>query len=510
MIKQAPSLGRIAAMVVFTLSCFGILLFLWLSFGGAIPLRPQGYRFHAHIPEAATLAQEADVRLAGVNVGKVKTKKLDKGAARTDVEIELDQAYAPIPKDTRVILRQKTLLGESYLELAQGHKSAGNLPDGGTLPDVQVEPTVQLDEIFSAFDKPTRTAFQVWVTELAKAIRGRGAQDLNSAIGNLEGFATGGAKLFKVLDEQEFAVRRLVRNTGEVFGAINRRQGALHDLIINANNTFSATASQQEALAQTFQIFPTFLDESKATLARLETFSRNAHPLINDLKRPAKDLGPTVKDLGDLAPDLTRLFKALPALVKAGKKGLPDLTRVLAGAEPVFSGLHTFLTQLGPILSYANYHQATLSSFLTIGGTNFGCTIRGLGSCNPDAGSKRYQVNFTVIEAASLMQHPTRPPEERGNAYLAPNAYLRAAATGVLESFDCSNDGGPQQNPNDFQPDPLTDPPPKPPCFVAPGSLYNGKIFPIPQAGKTTKVNPPHNQEGTSIANDPFPTDPIR
>ena len=45
-IKQAPSLGRIFAMVAFALSCFGILVFLWLHFGGSVPLQPKGYRVH--------------------------------------------------------------------------------------------------------------------------------------------------------------------------------------------------------------------------------------------------------------------------------------------------------------------------------------------------------------------------------------------------------------------------------------------------------------------------------
>ena len=45
MIKQAPSIGRLLAMAVFTLSCFGILVFLWLAFGGPIPLKPEGYLF---------------------------------------------------------------------------------------------------------------------------------------------------------------------------------------------------------------------------------------------------------------------------------------------------------------------------------------------------------------------------------------------------------------------------------------------------------------------------------
>src|SRR4051812_35483199 len=132
MIKQAPSVGRIVAMVVFTLSVFGLLMFLWLAFGGPIPLKPEGYRMEIHFPEAATLAQEADVRMAGVNIGKVKKKALDKKGARTTVEMEIKHQYAPIPKDTKAILRSKTLLGETYVELAPGDKNTGMIKDGST------------------------------------------------------------------------------------------------------------------------------------------------------------------------------------------------------------------------------------------------------------------------------------------------------------------------------------------------------------------------------------------
>ena len=64
MIKQTPSIGRLVAMAAFTLSVFAILIFLWLAFGGTVPLKPEGYRFTVHMPEAATLAEEADVRMA--------------------------------------------------------------------------------------------------------------------------------------------------------------------------------------------------------------------------------------------------------------------------------------------------------------------------------------------------------------------------------------------------------------------------------------------------------------
>ena len=83
MVKDAPSLGKIAAMVLFALSCFGLLLFLWLAFGGPVPLKPKGYRFHTSFAEAGQLALEADVRISGVPVGRVKTITPDKQTGRS-------------------------------------------------------------------------------------------------------------------------------------------------------------------------------------------------------------------------------------------------------------------------------------------------------------------------------------------------------------------------------------------------------------------------------------------
>ena len=43
-----PLTAKVVTMVLFALSCVGLLLFLWLSFGGPIPFKPQGYRFGLH------------------------------------------------------------------------------------------------------------------------------------------------------------------------------------------------------------------------------------------------------------------------------------------------------------------------------------------------------------------------------------------------------------------------------------------------------------------------------
>src|SRR5215218_1410201 len=99
--KQAPSMARILIAVGFTLSCFGLILFLWIAFGGPIPLKPKSYRITAYFPEAAQLAVESDVRIGGVSVGSVKEVELapaDKrvgGQDTTEATIEIEPEFAP-------------------------------------------------------------------------------------------------------------------------------------------------------------------------------------------------------------------------------------------------------------------------------------------------------------------------------------------------------------------------------------------------------------------------------
>lgn len=494
--KQAPTLGKLLVMVVFAMSCFGLLLFLWLSFGGPVPLKPEGYRIEASFDEATTLATESEVRIAGVNVGKVTKKELQDKLGRTLVTLELDQRFAPIPEDTRAILRQKTLLGETYVELTPGDRNADKVEDGGRLALTNVEPPVQLDKIFQAFDGETRQAFQDWVAESARAIRGGTGTDLNDALGNLDDFATDGAGVLEVLDEQDRALRQLIRNTGGVFEALTRREGELRALVENSGDTFDAIASRDRALADTFRVFPTFLDESRITLGRLEGFSREARPLVRDLQPVADDLAPTIRDVGDLAPDLEQLFRDLDPLIDASRTNTPELVKVLEGAGPVFDGLDVFLKELNPILAFANFQPHVLSTFISHGAAAFGGSLDPI---EPGGPRRHYLRAYGSINSRSLSLNAERPDYDRGNAYLAPNGYTRAERFGVIESFDCA--GGEVRDPvdNGIQE--------APPCFEQPASLFDGNRFPKPARDGTPELVPPPantSVEGTE------PADPNR
>ncbi len=76
--KRAPTLGNLLVIILFVLSCFGLLMFLWESFGGPLPLKPKGYRFTVAFPRTLALAEQSDVRISGVDVGHVVSLKLDK------------------------------------------------------------------------------------------------------------------------------------------------------------------------------------------------------------------------------------------------------------------------------------------------------------------------------------------------------------------------------------------------------------------------------------------------
>jgi len=473
--KQAPSIGRILVAVGFTLSCFGLLLFLWVTFGGPVPFKPESYRFTADFPEAITLQKEADVRIGGVSVGKVKQIGLPPESEchsnpalcnTTRATIEIQPQYAPISSDSRAILRQKTLLGETYVEITTGsqlHPGDTNttttaqsgaidvgqisgsdaphpIPEGGHLAQTQVQDQTQIDEIFNGFDQQTRQSFQLWMQNAALAVNGRGL-DLNDAFGNLGPFASDASDVLGTLRQQDQALRTLVQSTGTVFGALTQQDQALTGAVVGSNRTFRALASQSNALADTFKIFPTFENESRLTLARLESFSRNAQPVFHDLRPVARNLSPTLRDVRTLSPHLRRLFQDLNPLVDASKTGLPSLASLLDALRPTLANVDPFLSNFNPIVRYLDYFAPVATDFLA----NPAAATAGYLPAIPNQIQPRHlSRQMGIIDGESLSVYPQRSATNRGNGYLLPNGIGNPTASifgEAFESHDCNNTG---------------------------------------------------------------------
>jgi phospholipid/cholesterol/gamma-HCH transport system substrate-binding protein len=456
MIKQTPSIGRIFAMVAFTLSCFGILVFLWLSFGGSVPLQPEGYRITVQFPEATQLAQEADVRISGVRVGKVKTREPNEKTGLTDTVLEIDSRYAPVPRDTRAILRQKTLLGETYVELSPGNRSSGMLKDGGELPRGQVAKTVELDEILRTFDPVTRQRFSTWFDQQGIAARGRAGQ-ISDALANLTPFAEDTDDVLRVLRAQGSATRTLIRDTGEVFAALTERKGQLRELIRNSNRTWEAIASRDAQLADTFRVFPTFLRESRATTRRVTSFADDANPLVDQLRPAARQISPTLVDLDRLAPDLRGFFKDLNPLVRVSRTGLPAIEQVLDNTRPILRRLDPFLRELTPIVDYLGLYRREIAAFFA--NDSAATQAVGAGFASPQVIHYLRVMNPLNPEIMTGYQH--RLGTNRYNPYTEPGAYERLARgqpLPVFGSYLCTSNPTPAPPPpNEFMSQRLSD-----------------------------------------------------
>ena len=411
-------------MVAFALSCFGILIFLWLSFGGSVPLQPQGYRINAKFPEATQLAQEAEVRISGVKVGKVRKVEPDEQSGLTDAVLEIDARYAPLAKDTRATLRQKTLLGETFVELAPGSNASGQIPDGGDLPEGQVAETVELDEILRTFDPETRERFSVWLDQQGRAALGNG-EAINDAIGNLTPFAENTDDVLKVLRVQSGATRRLIRNTGVVFGALSERQGQLRSLIRNSNVVWGTTARRNAQLADTFRVLPTFLRESRTTTTRLTEFADDTNPLIDQLRPAARELSPTLQDLDARLARPKSLFHNIAPLVKVSKPGLPAASEALNNTRPVLGRTATFLRQFTPIIDYLGLYKREIAAFFADDAAVTEARQSGI----------HYLRTQNPTNPEIMAAYPNRISTNRSNPYREPGGYSKLASERHLEVF---------------------------------------------------------------------------
>ncbi len=439
--KRAPTLGNILVIILFVLSCFGLLMFLWESFGGPLPLKPKGYRVTVAFPRTLALAEQSDVRISGVNVGHVIALKLGSDG-RTHATVEIAERYAPIRANMHAILRQKTLLGETFVQLIPEGHTGRNLPDGAQLADSQVEPSVTLDDILSAFDAKTRKAFQVWQEAVAEGIDGKG-EAINADFAKLEPFVEHANRLVTVLNSQEGAVKALVRNTGVVFNALAGRDHQLEGLITNGEHAFAAAAQGSQAFAEAFRALPAFERNSRIALKELDRFAADASPFLDEFRPAERQLSALLTQAKPFAPQFDKFLTSLGPLTKAAKVGLPDFKKSLDLTVPVLENLRPVLHNLDPFLQYTGEYVPELQAFFA---NVTAASQASVGNGNIEAikeqkGPKQhYLSSMQVLSPESLAIYPNRIGTDRSNAYPLPGAY-QALTSGlsVFNAGTCAN-----------------------------------------------------------------------
>jgi ABC-type transporter Mla subunit MlaD len=430
MVTQAPKKSAVAAALLFTLSCIGLIIFVWTEFGGTIPFAPQGYRFNVVFTDTSLLVPNADVRIAGVNVGKVAS--VSHSGISSIATINMQQKYAPIPSDTQAILRQKTLLGEAYISLSTGSSTARPLPDGGTLPPGRVQHTQALDQVLGSFNTQAQQNLQSFLYGTYNTVAGQG-ENINNAIGNLEPTLTELNAIVGVLYSQQAEVHSLIANTATVLETAGSRSAELESLIRSGDSVLSATAARNTQLTATVNALPPFLTQLRTTLTALNTTLGLANPTLTALRPVAPLLKPALANVIALSDPATKLLHQAPSLVDDASHALPAISRFLTAFKPAVDALVPAEQQIVPMMNFLSLYPTTLTSAMA----NLGADLEATGP-SVNGGTAHYLRASLTLTPETLFGLPQRPPSNRHNPYPAPGE-LANIGKGGLESSDCRN-----------------------------------------------------------------------
>jgi phospholipid/cholesterol/gamma-HCH transport system substrate-binding protein len=235
----------------------GWLVFLFGAGGGLAPLG-DSYRVQAIVPTAVSVASNARVTMAGVDVGRVES--VDRRGLGAVVKLEIDNdEVVPIPADSRVAIRQRTPIGENYVSIDPG-SSHTDLPSGGTLAVSQADPYV--DQVLSILQGDTRWRAREFIQGFGRAIDGRGVP-LNRLLDGTAKTMEAGGRVTDVLSRDREQVG-LVQQFGDISRSVGDRGAAIRQLAHQGVTTFEAIADRDNSVRA-------FLDELPPTLAQLRS-----------------------------------------------------------------------------------------------------------------------------------------------------------------------------------------------------------------------------------------------
>src|SRR3954470_22495912 len=123
-----PFRAGLLALIVVAVACY-------FAFSRANPFASP-YTFNADFANAANVKPGAAVRIAGVEVGKVKSVSAANGNSGTSrMKIEILDKGLPIHKDAEIKLRPRIFLeGNMFVDIQPGSPSSPDLKSGGVIP----------------------------------------------------------------------------------------------------------------------------------------------------------------------------------------------------------------------------------------------------------------------------------------------------------------------------------------------------------------------------------------
>jgi phospholipid/cholesterol/gamma-HCH transport system substrate-binding protein len=341
-----------------------LLLIGYVVFGGRGPFSGSPFVLRALFTTQTELHIPSDVRIAGVDVGKVvSVQRLERSGSSQAaiVTMHLDRSALPIHADATIDIRPKLFLeGNFYADLHPGTPSAPVVSSGYLLPAANTSGPVQLDRVLASLTASPRSELQTLLQGIGSAlnappgpredatqdpiVRGlTGGQALNLALKySPDAFRASAIVNQALLGTQPHDLARVVAGGQQVMEGLANSGAQLAGFVTTFNATLRALADREQALSDTIAALPPWLAATDAALGPLDASYGPTQRLARALIPGIQQLGPTIDAGLPWLAQATRLFSG------------PELGSLLANLTPAVQSTASSLASTTLLLRQAD------------------------------------------------------------------------------------------------------------------------------------------------------------
>lgn len=276
-----PITGLAVRVTAFVAVCLAVALLLGLAVANARFGPSQTY--HAAFRDVSGLVDGAEVRAAGVAVGRVE----EVGAPADGQVVVTFSASPDVPlADTSLAsVRYKNLTGDRYLELAAGRTPGTRLAEGGTLPVANTAAALDLDQLYNGF----RPLLQALDPQEVNRLSGSLIEALQGEGPSIEGLLADVGSLTSILASRDQVIGEVITNLQTSLTTIGDRSGAFSDLIVRLQELTRGLAADRQAIGASLPAITDLadrtsglLDEVRPQLVGLNEQTRRLAGMLNE------------------------------------------------------------------------------------------------------------------------------------------------------------------------------------------------------------------------------------
>ena len=298
------------------------------------------YKLTASFQTANNLKPNSPVRIAGVDVGKVKKVEAIPGGRGATVEMEIKDKGLPIHEDAELKIRPRIFLeGNFFVDLSPGSPSEPEVEDGGDpIPMNQTSAPVQFGDLLASLQSDTRSDLQIFLKEYSKGLEGKGARGFNESLRYGERAFRNSAIVNQATLglEPTRDVQRLLKGQQKTFSALVEDEEALKNLVTNFNITAGAFAREDVALEASIPALRDVLRVGSPALASLNSALPSLRSFAVDALPGVRSSDPTLKAALPFIRQARALVgpDELQAAARELRRQLPNLTNLNVSLVP--------------------------------------------------------------------------------------------------------------------------------------------------------------------------------